>query len=52
TRIIALKSTVHFRADFEPLASQIIHVAAPGLFECRLERLPYQHLRDGVRWGQ
>ena len=52
TRIIALKSTVHFRADFESLASQIIHVAAPGLFECRLERLPYQHLRGGMRWGK
>ncbi len=29
TRIIALKSTVHYRADFEHLASQIIHVASP-----------------------
>ena len=51
TRIIALKSTVHYRADFEHLASQIIHVASPGLFECRLNRLPYRHLRDGVRIG-
>ncbi len=50
-RIIALKSTVHYRADFEHLASQIIHVAAPGLFECRLNRLPYRHLRAGVRIG-
>ena len=49
--IIALKSTIHYRADFEHLASQIIHVAAPGLFECRLNRLPYRHLRGGVRIG-
>ena len=51
TLIIALKSTIHYRADFEHLASQIIHVAAPGLFECRLNRLPYRHLRAGVRIG-
>ena len=29
-RILALKSSVHFRADFEPLAEEVLIVAAPG----------------------
>src|SRR5690606_31051926 len=28
--ILALKSTVHFRADFEPIAGAVLVVAAPG----------------------
>lgn len=47
--IICVKSTVHFRADFEPISAQIINVAAPGAFPCQLEVLPFQHLRGGVR---
>jgi len=50
-RIIALKSTVHFRADFEPLSHQVINVISPGFFGCQLDQLPYQHLRDGLRLG-
>ena len=48
-RIVAVKSTVHFRADFEPIAAAVINVEAPGLFPCRLDRIPYRHLREGVR---
>lgn len=33
-RIVAVKSTAHFRADFEPIAARVIPVAAPGLFPC------------------
>ena len=33
-RIICVKSTVHFRAAFEPIASRVIAVASPGLFPC------------------
>lgn len=33
-RIVVVKSTAHFRADFEPIASEVICVAAPGLFPC------------------
>ena len=33
-RIIAVKSTVHFLADFEPIASRVIFTQAPGLFPC------------------
>ncbi len=50
-RIIALKSTVHFRADFEPLGHQVINVITPGFFGCQLDQLPFQHLRQGLRLG-
>ena len=29
-RILALKSSVHFRADFQPIAAEVLVVAAPG----------------------
>ena len=35
-RIVCVKSTAHFRADFAPIAGRIIPVAAPGLFPCML----------------
>lgn len=50
-RILAVKSTVHFRADFAPLAQRIINVSSPGLNPCTLEDIPFQHLRAGVRLG-
>lgn len=48
-RIVAVKSTVHFRADFDPIAEKIINAEAPGTSPCRHEGLPYQRLRPGVR---
>ncbi|MDP5215696.1 M81 family metallopeptidase [Ruegeria sp. 2205SS24-7] len=33
-RVIVIKSTAHFRADFEPIASKVISVSSPGLFPC------------------
>jgi microcystin degradation protein MlrC len=33
-RIVVVKSTAHFRADFEPIAAKVIAVGAPGLFPC------------------
>lgn len=50
-RIIVVKSTVHFRADFETLAARVINAAAPGAFECDLATVNYRHLRDGLRLG-
>ena len=50
-RILALKSTVHFRADFDPIAAETMTVEAPGAHPCRLEGLAYRNLRDGVRLG-
>jgi microcystin degradation protein MlrC len=49
--ILGVKSTVHFRADFAPIAAAIIPVDAPGLLPCRLEHLDYRRLRGGVRLG-
>ncbi len=48
-RLIGVKSSVHFRADFAPIASRIINTEAPGLSNCRTERIAYRHLRPGVR---
>ena len=50
-QIIGVKSTVHFRADFDPIAEAVLNVAAPGAFPCELENIPYRHLRGGVRLG-
>jgi microcystin degradation protein MlrC len=47
--ILALKSSVHFRADFAPIAGEILIVAAPGASPVDHTTLPYRRLRDGVR---
>ena len=49
TRILGLKSSVHFRGDFTDIAEQILLVEAPGAFIDRPENLPYTRLRPGVR---
>ncbi len=49
--IVCVKSTAHFRADFEPGSCAVLNVAAPGAFLCRLEDVPYRKLRPGVRLG-
>lgn len=48
-RILALKSSVHFRADFQPIASHVIVAAAPGPVIADPALLPFQHLRPGLR---
>jgi microcystin degradation protein MlrC len=50
-RIVAVKSSVHFRADFETLADKILVVEAPGAHPCRLDNVRYHKLRPGVRLG-
>ncbi|MBK1696658.1 microcystin degradation protein MlrC [Rhodovibrio salinarum] len=47
--ILALKSSVHFRADFAPIASDILIAAAPGPNPVDHTQLAYHHLRGGVR---
>ena len=47
--ILALKSTVHFRADFAPIAGRILCVRAPGAAISDPTELPYRNLRSGVR---
>jgi microcystin degradation protein MlrC len=48
-KILALKSSVHFRADFQPLAHDVIVVAAPGPAIADTNALPYKRLRRGLR---
>jgi microcystin degradation protein MlrC len=48
-KIVAVKSTVHFRADFDPIAAETLVVIAPGIHPCKLADLEYKNLRDGVR---
>ena len=48
-KILGLKSSVHFRADFQPIAEAILVVAAPGVVHADLTKLPWKKLRPGVR---
>src|ERR1700716_3316524 len=47
--ILVNKSSVHFRADFEPIAEKIIICAAPGAMPADTSTLPWMRLRAGVR---
>jgi microcystin degradation protein MlrC len=47
--VLALKSSVHFRADFCPIAGRIIVVAAPGPNVADPAQLPFRKLRPGMR---
>ena len=47
--ILALKSSVHFRADFGPIASEVLVVASPGPMPADPAALPWTKLRGGVR---
>jgi microcystin degradation protein MlrC len=49
--VLALKSSVHFRADFAPRAEGILLVRAPGWHVLDLAAYPYRKLRPGVRLG-
>lgn len=49
--ILVVKSAVHFRADFTPIASEIIVAAAPGAALMRLELMPWTRLATGMRLG-
>ena len=48
-KILGLKSSVHFRADFQPIAEEILVVAAPGAMLADPALLPWRKLRSGVR---
>ena len=47
--ILALKSTVHFRAHFQPIAEAVLCVQAPGAHVTDPAELPYRNLRKGIR---
>ncbi len=48
-KILVLKSVVHFRADFGPIAERVILATAPGPVPVDPATLPFQHLRPGLR---
>ncbi|TAN55016.1 MAG: M81 family peptidase [Betaproteobacteria bacterium] len=48
-RIMALKSSVHFRADFEPIAREVLVVKAPGPALADPAEFRWTKLRKGVR---
>jgi len=47
--VVALKSSVHFRADFAPIAAEILVVESPGANVADPAQLAYRHLRPGLR---
>jgi microcystin degradation protein MlrC len=47
--ILVNKSSVHFRADFEPIAEKLLICAAPGAMPADTAALPWKRLRPGVR---
>ena len=49
SRILALKSSVHFRADFEPIAKEILVVKAPGPALADPTEFNWTRLRKGMR---
>ena len=48
-KIVVVKSTCHFRAEFEPLAAEVLVTISPGAFAAYPSQLPYKRLRAGVR---
>lgn len=47
-RILVLKSAAHFRAAFEPIATRVIEVDAPGISSPRLDTFDYKALRRPI----
>ena len=47
--ILVNKSSVHFRADFEPIAETLLICAAPGAMPADTADLPWTRLRPGIR---
>ena len=47
--ILALKSSVHFRADFGPMARAVIVAIAPGPVVADPARLNFRHVRADIR---
>jgi microcystin degradation protein MlrC len=47
-QIVVLKSAVHYRASYEPIAAEIIEVDGPGIASPNLERFTFKHIRRPV----
>ncbi len=50
-RLIAVKSSVHFRADFQPIAREVLVVRAPGPALADPADFRWTRLRQGLRLG-
>jgi microcystin degradation protein MlrC len=48
-RVLALKSSVHFRADFEPIAKEVLVVKSPGPALADPAEFRWMKLRKGIR---
>ncbi len=48
-RVLALKSSVHFRADFEPISKEVLVVKAPGPALADPAEFKWTKLRKGIR---
>jgi microcystin degradation protein MlrC len=48
-KVLVVKSTCHFRADFQPIAERVLVAVAPGAHRVDARLYPYKHLRKGVR---
>jgi microcystin degradation protein MlrC len=48
-KILALKSSVHFRADFQPICEEILVVEAPGPCAVDPSKLSFTKVRPGLR---
>lgn len=48
-KVLVLKSSVHFRADFQPIAEAVLVAAAPGPVLADPATLPFKNLRPGLR---
>ena len=48
-KIVAVKSSVHFRAHFQPIAEAVLVAAAPGPVVADPATLPFTNLRAGIR---
>jgi microcystin degradation protein MlrC len=47
-KLVVVKSTIHYRAAFEPIAREIIEVDAPGLSSSNLERFAFTRIRRPI----
>lgn len=48
-KILALKSSVHFRAAFQDIAEAVLVVAAPGVNLADPRDFTYRRLRPGIK---
>ncbi len=46
--IVCVKSTIHFLADYEPIAEKVILAESPGANPCQLDTVAFTRLRHGL----